>query len=83
MNTAKLKSMMVLNGFTQTRLAEELGISEQRLSAKINGRYGAEFNQSEIFRIKKILNLSGDEVDSIFFDDLVSKKDTERGRKSE
>nr|DAY07711.1 MAG TPA: helix-turn-helix domain protein [Caudoviricetes sp.] len=72
MNTAKLKSMMVLNGFTQTRLAEELGISEQRLSAKINSRYGAEFNQSEIFRIKKILNLSGDEVDSIFFDDLVS-----------
>lgn|GEM_PF-698195 len=72
MNTAKLKSVMVLRGFTQTKLAEVLGISEQRLSAKINGKHGAEFNQGEISRIKKILNLSSDDIINIFFDDLVS-----------
>lgn len=48
MNKAKLKSIMILNGFTQMRLAEELGISEQSMSAKINCKNGAEFNQSEI-----------------------------------
>jgi len=71
-NKAKLRSVMALNAFTQTKLAEELGISEQRLSAKINGRYGAEFNQGEISKIKKIFNLTSDDVSDIFFDDLVS-----------
>lgn len=72
MNKAKLKSVMALRGFTQSQLAEKLGISEQRLSAKINGKCGAEFNQGEISKIKRIFDLSSDDVDDIFFDDLVS-----------
>nr|WP_314514804.1 DUF739 family protein [uncultured Peptostreptococcus sp.] len=72
MNKAKLKSVMVLRGFTQTMLAEEVGLSEQRLSAKINSKNGAEFNQGEILKIKKILDLSSDDIINIFFDDLVS-----------
>lgn len=72
MNKAKLKSVMALRGFTQTMLAEEVGLSEQRLSAKINSKNGAEFNQGEILKIKKILDLSSDDIINIFFDDLVS-----------
>ena len=67
MNKAKLRSVMALNAFTQTKLAEELGISEQRLSAKINSKNGAEFNQGEILKIKKILDLSSDDIINIFF----------------
>lgn len=72
MNKAKLKSVMALRGFTQTMLAEEVGLSEQRLSAKINSKNGAEFNQGEILKIKKILDLSSDDIINIFFDDLIS-----------
>lgn len=76
MNKSKLKAILVLNNMTQERLADILNISPQRLSAKINSRSGAEFTQGEIGIIKKLFNLTSNEVDLIFFDDFVSNKDT-------
>ncbi|CCY48455.1 conserved domain protein [Peptostreptococcus anaerobius CAG:621] len=72
MNSKSLKSVMVLHGDTQKALAEKLGITEQCLSAKINSKNGAEFNQGEIYRIKKIYSLSSHQIEDIFFDDIVS-----------
>lgn len=67
-----LKSKMVLHGDTQRSLAKFLGISEQRFSAKLNGKYDAEFQQSEIMSIKEKYHLSSKEVDDIFFRNFVS-----------
>lgn len=72
MNSAKLKSIMVLNRDTAGDLAEAIGVSSQRFSAKINEKDGAEFNQGEIMKIKVRYNLSPDEVDAIFFAKQVS-----------
>lgn len=72
MNTQKLKSIIVLNGETQRSLAEYLGITENTLSAKINGYKGADFSQTEIFKIKEKYNLDSKQLDEIFFDIKVS-----------
>lgn len=64
MNTAKLKSIMVLHGDTNLTLAEAISVSPQTVSAKINGK--ATFDQDEIAKIKKRYDLTPDEVDEIF-----------------
>ena len=61
-----LRSIMVLHGDTNKDLAEYLGISEQSVSNKINEN-GTEFKQGEIARIKTRYNLTGEQVDRIFF----------------
>lgn len=61
-----LRSIMVLHGDTNKDLAEYLGISEQSVSNKINEN-GTEFKQGEISKIKARYNLTGDQVDRIFF----------------
>ena len=68
MNKTKLKSVMALHGDTNKDLADELGLTEQSVSCKINEN-GTEFKQGEIKRIKNRYNLSPEEVDAIFFDD--------------
>ena len=67
MNARLLKSKMVLCGDTNMTLADALGISYQRLSAKMNEWEGAEFTQSEILTIKDRYKLTPEEVDLIFF----------------
>lgn len=67
MNTNMFKSKMKLHGDTNAKLAAAIGISPQRLSAKINETGGAEFTQGEIEKIRDRYNLTPDEVDSIFF----------------
>ena len=69
MNKQKLVGIMYENGDTQTTLANAIGISVQRLNAKINGTGGAEFNQGEIQRIKDRYSLKSEEIDDIFFCD--------------
>ena len=61
-----LRSIMVLYGDTNKDLAEYLGISEQSVSNKINEN-GTEFKQGEIAKIKVRYNLTGEQVDRIFF----------------
>ena len=72
MNKNLLRSIMVLHDDTNAKLAEYLGISENRLSAKINEWKGAEFTQSEIRKIKERYNLTPAQVNDIFFYPAVS-----------
>ena len=52
MNKNKFVSVMKLHGDTQESLAEAIGLSVQRMNAKINSTGGAEFTMSEIRAIK-------------------------------
>lgn len=52
-------------GVTIERLANELGINPATLNRKINGE--SDFYRSEIIAIKYILDLSNEEMMSIFF----------------
>ena len=67
LNKNQLRSFMALNGDNDGKLAEYLGLSRSRFSAKINETGGADFNQGEISKIKQRYNLTADEIDSIFF----------------
>lgn len=75
MNSNLFRSVMVLNGDTNAKLAEFLGISEQSVCNKINEK-GTEFKQGEIAKIKARYNLDSDMVDRIFFAVEVSNLDT-------
>ena len=72
MDAKKLKSKMVLNGDNGGDLAEYLDISRTTLSSKINETNGAQFTQGEISKIKERYNLTGKEIDDIFFNIQVS-----------
>ena len=72
MNKALLESKMKLHGDNQSKLAEAVGLSLQRLNAKLNGTNGAEFTQGEIQKIKDRYDLTSEEVDAIFFNEVVS-----------
>ena len=72
MNSNKLKSVMALFGDTGNDLAETIGISPQRFSAKLNEKNGAEFTQSEIQAIKERYNLTASDLEEIFFNKEVS-----------
>ena len=66
MNSAMLKSVMVLHGDTNRDLADFLGISTNSVCNKINEN-GTEFKQGEIAMIKERYHLSPDQVNDIFF----------------
>ena len=70
MNKNRLKAKMIENGDTQNDLAKALNLSVSNLSLRINGKM--DFRQSEIDAIKKRYKLSSSELDSIFFEDVVS-----------
>jgi hypothetical protein len=72
MDTARLKSVIVLHGDTNAILANAIGVAPQTFSAKINEKNGAEFTQGEISKIKERYNLTPDEIDLIFFREKVS-----------
>ena len=67
-----LKSKMALFGDDQNSLAEALGISIQRLSAKMNAKQvsekvkAAQFTLQEVRIIKQRYNLTPEEVVAIF-----------------
>lgn len=67
MNKNKFVSVMKLHGDTQESLAEAIGLSVQRMNAKINSTGGAEFTMSEIRAIKIRYDLKSEEIDDIFF----------------
>lgn len=66
MNSALLRSIMVLHGDTNKDLADFLKISEVSVSNKINEN-GTEFKQGEIAKIKEKYDLTMEQVESIFF----------------
>lgn len=51
-----LKGIMAEQGVTQTRLAEEIGMSKNTLNAKVNGK--ASITDVEIFKICEALNIT-------------------------
>jgi len=75
-NKKLLISKMKFYGDIYNDLAQYLGISLSRVTAKINETSGAEFNQGEIRKIRNRYKLSDEEVISIFFTEDVSCKDT-------
>ena len=64
MDKTKFKSVMVLHGDTQGRLAQALEMAQETLSRKLNEQ--GEFSQSEIKAIQNRYNLTPEEVDAIF-----------------
>lgn len=67
MNKNKLLAVIKENGDTQDTLAEAIGLSRSRLSAKIHERNGAAFTHPEIVSIKNRYNLSDEQLNAIFF----------------
>lgn len=78
MDKKKLKSLMVLNNDTGRTLSRYLGISEQTFSMKLNEKRGRSFTKGEVEAISNKYSLTPDEMVSIFFKHIVSKKDTSR-----
>lgn len=68
-DTLAFKAYLVRRGYTVQSLADELGIAACSLSYKMNNK--REFKPSEIVAIKRILNMTSEERDAIFFADTV------------
>ena len=75
LNKQMLKSKMALYGDGIVELAQALGISTTRLSAKMNNKQVSDkvrpavFTQTEIYIIMKRYQLTPEEVILIFFND--------------
>lgn len=65
LNKNLLKGTMALHGDSQRKLAKEMGVSENTLMWKIQGKY--EFKQKEIMFITKRYKLTPQHVSEIFF----------------
>lgn len=70
MNGNLFKAKMVENGDTQEKLAEAMGLQTSGLNLRINGK--REFRLNEMNFIKQRYGLSCEEIDKIFFTELVS-----------
>jgi hypothetical protein len=64
-DTNQLIERLDQSGLTRTFIAGSLGATENKLEKKINNEL--EFKASEIYAIKKLLNLTSREIDEIFF----------------
>lgn len=69
-DTKKLKSMMTLRGYTIEKLANAIGLTTATMSYKINNL--RQFKTAEVQAIKKILDLTSEERDEIFFAENVN-----------
>lgn len=63
----KFRARMVLFGYTFEKLAKELGINVTTLHQKVK-RHGA-FSREEIYKLMKILKMTYEEMNEIFFTD--------------
>ena len=70
----RLSACMAARGYTASKLAHELGVTNATLSYKIRGK--REFRLREAQAIKKILGLTSEERDAIFFAPDVDLKST-------
>jgi len=64
-DTVRLVETIRARGLRLDFIAEKLNISRQTLSDKINGK--KQFKLCEIQMLVKVLNLTPDEIDAIFF----------------
>lgn len=70
MNMLALKQKMLEVGKSNKEIAFELGISRSTIQRKLSGE--VQFSQGELKVLISVLNLSSEEVMSIFFDVQVS-----------
>lgn len=70
-NSKKLKGAITSSGFTHAEVANKLGISATAFSNKVTNK--SRFIADEIVLLRKLLNLTRDEVDDIFFNERVDK----------
>ena len=66
MNKNKFRAILAENGDNYRSLAEKMNISSSTLSDKVNEKTGNGFTQPEILFIKKIYNLTAEQIDMIF-----------------
>jgi transcriptional regulator with XRE-family HTH domain len=64
-NHSKLRGKMRELGFSQSTLADAIGINESTLSAKLNGK--AYFSTLEIDKICQVLNIANAEIGAYFY----------------
>lgn len=67
-NKSLLVSKLKVKNLTLEWLAREIGVNPSTLHRKLNGE--SDFDRAEIIVVKLRLNLSVDEVNSIFFNEV-------------
>ena len=67
-NTLELELAIKRAGLTKREIAKRLNLSENGLYLKIDNK--TEFKASELFALTKMLNLSGNEMEVIFFNQI-------------
>ena len=70
MNSNELRGEIVRQGYSICDFASQIGIGKKAFYAKLSGK--SSFKQSEIQRISKVLDLDGEKILAIFFNDRVS-----------
>lgn len=70
MNVEDLKAEIARNNLSVPKLAKLIKLDKKTLYTRLNG--GTNFKQEEIAGIAKVLNLSSEQIVSIFFADVVS-----------
>lgn len=70
MDKQLFRSIMILNGDTQSILAEVLNLPQSAISARVNGK--TPFRQNEINLLRLRWNLSDEQTVDVFFTKKVS-----------
>lgn len=73
-NYSKLLGRMKECGYTQEKMAQEIGLSKATMSLKLNNK--AYFYHPELQKICELLNITGADVYAIFFTPEVEKSST-------
>lgn len=68
-NYSKLKGKIVEKGLTLTDVANQIGLTIQSFSKKLNGE--VDFKSTEIDNLMNILQISKKEIDIYFFEEQV------------
>ena len=66
-NSNMLKSLIKDSGVSLTYIAGKLGITRYAIYKKLDNK--SEFKASEIVALKKVLHLTNEQVDEIFFNE--------------
>lgn len=74
MNVSKIKGLMAEKGYTQKRLAEELGVTQKTLSNKFQKGI---FKSDEMKKMILVLGITN--PTEIFFGDVVTQRETFKG----
>ena len=70
MNRGVLRRARKARGYKQHDIAQYMGVTNKTYSLKETGK--RDFTRDEVLRVIKCLNLSFDEVNSIFFENTIT-----------